>query len=192
MLGLIPKEWTDRNGFPGDQYVIRGGWINSTEEFYNYYNIKRAERIHKPNFLPFTLHKDKLNGLRLPYVPIKPTKDCVYGVTLTADTSCGVIASQVMQHNKESYSPLGGGYRKGSFAATAARCLVDAWDEIHSGKYNTMAGVYCVGGRSKAKGVKFSPESLIGSTKLSSRPVHSPELFHVLMDSVYYQWFNRM
>lgn len=68
-------------------------------------------------------NKQKFHGLRFPYVKIKPSKGDVYGVTFTADTSAGMVGQQVMSQELNSYTPLNGGYCKGSFVATAVKSV---------------------------------------------------------------------
>jgi hypothetical protein len=95
-----------------------------------------------------------------------------------------------MQGESSSYTPLQGGYLKGSFIKTATKAVYAMWDDIHAGRFNSLAGIYSVGGRAKGKSVKFDLCSLGREEKLTSRPVHVPELFNVVFDSCYLQLFN--
>jgi hypothetical protein len=75
LLGIIPKEFIQDVGPPGDAFMIQGGWTTSAEEFLAFYNHEYFYKIKNSALDLFGEHVHHFNRLRLPYVPFSPTRD---------------------------------------------------------------------------------------------------------------------
>lgn len=139
-----------------------------------------------------TLIANIITDLQLPYVPIYPSKDEIWDISFSADTSAGTVATKIMTTYKNCFTPVSKlkGYMKGSFIASAAQAVYDKWDIIHSGELNNTCGLFGVGAREKNTKYTLHEYKDVRSKVFKSRPVFVPDLFNVVFNSVYFKFFK--
>jgi len=191
LLDFVPRQWTEDNGHPGEWRVAMGNWQTNAITFYSSYNRNFRDNRLKLD-LDETLISNIIKDLNFPYIPVIPSRDEIWDISFTADSSSGVVANKIMSRFKECFTPVSKkkGYQKGSFIGCAAQSVFDSWDIIHSGKLNNTSGLFSVGAREKHFKYRFKEYVVCRSKIFKSRPVFVPDVFNVVFNSVYFKFFK--